>query len=1172
MRINLIITLLVACFVHVSANVFGQQVTLDRKDATLEDVLQAIKAQTGYLFFYDSPEVRTTKVNVRVKDATVEKVLDAALEHTAFAYRIDKNNILIRKKAPVEGVPENRIPVFEQVRGRIVDSLNQPLVGASIRVLNAEGKRTALQAMTDAQGFFVLKDVPDGALLEVSYVGFMGHRVQAAANVGTITLKAIPSQLGEVAVVFNTGYQALPKERSTGSFEHVSGSTLDRKINQDIFSKLEGEVAGVTTDANGAFIVRGLSSINANTDPLVVVDGFPIEQGANTINPNDVESITVLKDAAAASIWGIRATNGVIVISTKKGRHDGKLNVNASVNTAITPEPDLFDTSLGGPATQVAYHQALYDIGGFYPLSQLFSGVLNANSGRVINPVAETLLLQERGDLTAAEAQERLRRLSMTDSRKEYAAIIQRAERWRQYNLSIAGGSKSYDFVSSASYNGNDGEFFGTGANQYLVRFSNTFQVSSRFKVDGAVNFSQSKENFAASTVADGLASSGIPNALTFLNTVPITSRIIGDDGDYEPMQHFYSYGPQGSQLALDRGIPYSFRYNIKEELDNADNVRRETAMRMQAGASYHILAGLDVNAKYQYEWSQQDDRNLYNEHSFFTRARVNLFTQVDNAGLALSNAIPLGSILDLDARSQRAHTFRTQLDYNRLFGDGRHQLNAIAGYEVRKTIFERSTDRKYGFDEQSLSSVRPDYVTTYRPSVPLIVNSLIPANSINEFVENRFISYYANAAYTFDHRYTVSASTRLDDTNLFGASNRYKNIPLYSFGFKWDVAKDLFADNEAIDAFQFRSTYGANGNVDRSTSPFLQARIKRGFPPFTGFNADIISVPNPELRLERTRTLNLGLDFSLFNHVASGSVEYYIKDSEDLLAYTSLNPTSGLKGALINNGTLRNEGVDLNLGFRVINSRDFRYTTTGIFSVNTNTLKKVEVPNDQLSNYVNGTVAVPGAALRTIYSYRYAGLDANGAPQFVNEGGNITNARTFISNVDALLKEGSLVPLRYGSWINELDYKGFYLRTLTTFKAGHVFRYNGAIATYVPGSIPLANVPADFMHRWQKPGDEQVTDIPALPAYADRAQSGYGYYRDSDKFVGSANHIRLSQVGFGYAFNDRVLDRLGLVRLQLGLQADNLAVWSVNPWRVDPESVYIPTRPTYTVNISASF
>ncbi|WP_256006009.1 SusC/RagA family TonB-linked outer membrane protein [Pedobacter deserti] len=1169
MRLTTVI--LIVAIVQVSATGFAQKISLTRSNASLESVINELRVQSGYNFIATGDvldKARLVSIDVRNKDFRL--VLEQIFEKQPISYDIENNTVTLKTREA--SLLDNLISRFRSIdiRGRVTDDKGQPLPGVTILV-----KGTQRGTLTAADGSYQIK-ADDGEILVFSYLGFMEAELTVGRqNSYDLQMKPTSIELGTVELV-STGYQTLPKERATGSFERINQQTLDRKISQNVFSKIEGEVAGVTTDANGRFIIRGLSSIRANTDPLIVVDGFPVEQGANTINTTDVESIVVLKDASAASIWGIRAANGVIVITTKKAARNGKLNVSGSVNTAFTPKPDLFAVPLGDAATQVAYHRAMYEVGGYYLASQLYSGVLSGSSGRVLNPVGETLLLRDRGDITAEEAESRLQDLANTDIRKEYRDLIQQTEAWRQYNVSVSGGSKNYDFVTSASYNGNDKEFVTTGARQYLLNFANTFNPVSRLKIDGSLNFSQSKENFPASTTADGIPSVGVNTHTTFLNNVPLNGRILDESGNYVPMESILSFGKQSSDLALSRGFPYAWTYNIKQELENTNNTLRETALRLQTGATYNFMKGLDFSMKYQYEWAQQNTSDLHNEQTLFTRSRVNMFSKLTNGVVSGYNIDP-GAILDTDLRNQRAHTFRSQLNFDRSFGDGKHQVVAIAGYEVRKTLFDRATDRKYGYNEQSLTSIRPDYRPTVTPAVSLTTITTVPPNTINEYIENRFISYYANGAYTYDNRYTVSASTRLDDTNLFGTSDKYKNIPLYSFGFKWNVYNEFLKGSEVVDDMQFRTTYGTNGNVDRSTSPFLQAKIKRGFPPFNGMSADIISVPNPELRLEKTRTLNVGADFSLFNRFISGSAEYYVKNSEDLLAFTTLNPTLGVTGALINNGTLRNEGFDLNLRFRVLENSQFSYYTTGIFSVNKNTLKKVDVPNKQIFEYVNGTVAESGAALRTIYSYQYKGLDAKGAPQFANELGQIVDVKTFINSTEALVKHGSLIPKFYGSWINSFSYRNVYMRALTTFKAGHVFRYaRNNNVTYIPAvsvKAPWSNVTADFNQRWQNPGDEHFTDIPALPTLADRQQStGYDYYRDADKFVDNASFIRLSQLNLGYSLGKKMTDRLGLTALQIGLQADNLAVWNFNKWDVDPESNFIPVTPTYTLNVSISF
>ncbi|WP_158655272.1 SusC/RagA family TonB-linked outer membrane protein [Flavivirga eckloniae] len=1157
-----------------------EKVTIDAdKKVSVDEVFRIIDQQTNYAFIYQKGIFNNLpKVQLRKGVIRINKLLEQTLSKDDYVVIIGaNNNIIVKRKFKIQ---------TQKISGKVTDEFGDALIGVSVFV-----KGTNRGTATDFDGLYEI-NADENEVLVFSYLGYLDKELTIGQDViYDVKMKTSSLELDTIEIV-STGYQTLPKERSTGSFERVNEKTLDLKVNQNIFAKIEGEVAGVTTDSDGNFIVRGLSSISANTNPLVVVDGFPIEQDFSSINPNDVASITILKDAAAASIWGIRATNGVIVIVTKKGSRNGKLKINASLNTSITPEADLFDARLGDPATQVAYQTAWFNrsnpTSGFYNVNQLFNpNDFQTGALPVINPVGETLLRQLRGDITASEAQTRLQNLSNTDNRREFLNLIHRPAIWNQYNFSASGGTEIYNFRSSISYNKNQKETIGTDRSQFVINFTNSFNISSKLTGRASVNFSQTKENFANGTINAGLSplrnignidddflSGSSYDPVSFLNNVPITSRILDNNGNYVPMPFGLSaYSAEASQYLLDQGYSYGSTYNIKQELDNANNTSRQTALRLQTGLNYKILEGLDFDASYQYEWSHLRLRDLHNETSFYTRTRVNNLTEVDlssGSPIVGTKAIPDGGILDLFGRVEKSHTFRSQLNYNKTFSDNKHRVAAIAGYEVRKTILDQNSDRKYGFNEQSLVSSPPN-VGQVNPTIQFgSLDRQVPDRSSIYFEENRFISYYANASYTYDNTYTLSASTRLDDTNLFGASDKYKNIPLYSLGLKWNITNNFFVNNETINSLQFRATYGTNGNVDRTTSPFLIINNFIGFPPFNGPSSTITSLPNPELRLEKTRALNLGLDYTLFNNTVKGSIEYYIKDSEDLLAVTSVNPTLGVAGSLINNGTLRNEGIDANLSLKVINTDNFKYTTTGNFSINTNTLKKVDVVSNDLFDYLLGEVAVPGASLRTLYSYNFGGLDRNGAPQFVTNDGRILDARAFIDDSEDLIEEASVIPKYYGSWINNFEYKNLYLRTLTSFKAGHIFRFGN---TYIPSARALSNVPADFANRWQNPGDENITNIPAFPE--DESNSsllGYQQYQFSDELVDTAAHIRLSQVSLGYNFKEAILNKLGMSTLSIGLQADNIAVWNFNKWDVDPESSFIPRRATYTFNISASF
>jgi TonB-linked SusC/RagA family outer membrane protein len=1134
------------------------------QEVTIDEVFDMITKQTKYAFMYQDDLFKNfPKVQLKKGVIRANKLLKQSLSFGNFNVVVTANNTIFIKENVYK--PQQQI----SVSGKITDQSGQPLPGVTVQI---KGATTGIS--TNFEGNYTLTVSSKQNVLVFSALGFATQEITVGTKtIINVTLAEEVMMLDEV--LLSTGYQKISKERATGSFEKVSEKTLKHKMSQNILDKIIGETSGITKDTRrgreGNLIIRGLSSFKANTQPLVVVDGFPVEQrDINSINPNDVKSITILKDAAAASIWGIRATNGVIVIVTKSGNRHGALRIDASVTSSFTPKADIFAPPVGSPEAQIDFQKLVFGLRGDYIVEKIFSGKLSSSTFNQMNPIIETLALQELGYVSAVEATLRLQQLAKMNVRKEYSNLILRPEQWRNYNITVSGGGDSHDFRTGISYNRNENGYVGVNSDQLILNFTNNFDLSSKLKARVSINYATSKEN---NNTSDQL--------LDFLKKTPINSQILDAKGNYVPMLGGYRDGAHTalgsnigtSQLALSKGFAYPWTYNIKQEYDNADDVTKTTAIRLQAGLDYELLKNLKVSLGYQYLWEHQSNRNLRNENTFYTRSLVNKYTQVDATNNAVGFPIPKGSILDQSFTSVRDHTIRTQLNYDTNFKEGLHQLTAIAGYELRKRIVESANDRKYGYNDATLLYDKTIDFNNRFLIFPLWYNQeeRIPNPSSVGYIENRFISYYANAAYTYDGKYTLSASTRLDDTNLFGKSEKYKNIPLYSVGVKWNMAKELFKKNSRIlSTLQLRATYGANGNVSRETSPFLQIKIGRENDDFAHLSASIGSLPNLELRLEKTRTTNIGIDFSLFNDRISGTVDYYRKNSEHLLAPKELNATLGVNQAVLNIGELRNTGIEASLNVELVNTEKFRYNSRGIFNINNNIVTKIKDNTENIYAYLFGA-AMKGEALGTIYAFQYKGLDKNGKPQFLDEEGKIVDYKVDVSNYKALKKMGTRIPIYYGSWINEFSYNNFSLRALTTFTAGHVFSYKNSFAPL--DSYTINSVAPDFEDRWQKPGDENKTDIPAFPASSnDFYASGYYSYQNSDKFYDSATNIRLRQISLGYSFEPHLLKKLSIRDLQIGLQVDNVYVWNFNKWGIDPENTTLPQQPTYSFNIKASF
>ena len=1143
---------------------------IENMHISVAELLEQIYEQTHYNFIYQHKAVENTpRIPLKKGKYQLEELLNRIYQKTALAYEFKDQRTVVLKSSASENsrVQWNGQTIQNNISGLVTDLDDAPIMGVTVQKKNSNVFTT-----TDDNGFFSIPARVNDTLI-FSHLGFLKREIVVdESDTYDIILVDASTPLNEVELV-STGYQRIEQKKVTGALEKIDEDVLEQRINQNILSKIEGEINGLLFDSrvDGGISIRGIASIYSNTQPLIVVDGFPIEGDINTINPNDVKSISVLKDAAAAAIWGIRSANGVIVITTKKGDFQKGIQFSFNINSAFQAKPDLRDNQIGDSNTQIAYQRALIE-NGYYTPGSLFSGDLNQNSFFQLNAVAETLLQQQRGDLSPQQANEKIAEIQQRDSRRELSQLLLRPKSWQQINTSISGGSEKHHHRASLNIDRNVENISKVRSNRVNLYLDHTFRLHPRITFQTSTNLNQNKSHL-----------NPITDPERWLADTPVTSKILDENNEYIPM-------PSGanrafSNLAQSFGFPYSWTYNIKQELDHSQLSQETSSIRFQSLLTLklleeHFSAPLKLHLGYQYENSAIRTENLRNDQTYFTRNLVNRFSQLGSDDRVSLHPIPKGNILDILHLRQLTHTFRSQLNYSNQWKNRLHQLDAILGLEVRTTTDSGESDRKYGYSDQSLISVRPDYNSIFSSLVFTGEASRIPSISNNRFIENRYVSYYSNFHYTYQNIYTLSATIRLDDTNLFGSNPKYRNIPLYSLGLGWNVARSDFFSNEIFKNLDVRIAYGINGNVNRQTSPYLRTvTFQNQNSSNTGFNhlASFISTPpNPNLRLEKTKNLNISLDFGLLGNInrplIEGGISYYQKNSEDLLVENNLNPTLGLNSTILNVGALENRGVEIRLGTNLGKKEGLQLNSTLRTSRNENSLSKIKTGLNTIDRYLEGSSLVNGQAINTLYSYRYAGLDARGNPQFFDAENQIIDYTTNLSDPKALQNMGPLNPIFFGSWINRFSYKNLSLRIVGTFKAGHVFR--NLTSDYIPSlhGHNTESVAKNFSQRWQKSGDENITRIPRLPSITESRNFGYTYYQYSDAFVDSASHIRLRQIHLSYSLPKAQLEKIKFKRFSVGLQSENLQVWNFNRWNIDPEFPIIPLEPTFTLNINASF
>lgn len=1151
--------ILVACLTA-GANGFSQAVTLKVRQAPLATVFKEVEKQTGYSFLYaeDLPS-KAKPVSLDIANVPLNEALKSIFAGQPFTYRVISTVIIVNTKDVATLNREYAPPLPIDVKGRVVNESGEPVI-ATISV-----KGTTRAVSTDNNGVFELKDIDGNATLVISGVNFETYEIKlgGSSDLGTLTVKAKIVEGDDVVVKVNTGYQTLPKERATGSFVQIDNQLLNRRVSTDILSRLEDVTSGLifNRSGNNPITIRGQNTIYGNATPLVVIDNFPFvgdfstTNPLNTINPNDVETITVLKDAAAASIWGAQAGNGVIVITTKKGKLNQPLQVAFNSNFTYGTKPDLFYQSRMSTSDYIDIEQQLFREG-FYRTTE------TAPAKTALTPVVEILIARRDGRITEEEANRQITALKAQDVRNDFKKYLYQNSWNRQYNVSLKGGGARQSYYLSTGYDLNQVSLTANSYRRFTLSTSNTYSLlKDRLEITGAINYSHSKRvNDNPGTNLLGLSSS---------STAPIYpyARLADENGN--PLATIRDYRPSAIQDVQAKGL-LNWQYNPLQEIALADNSTRLVDYRFNTTVKYKLNKQLAGMVLYQYSRGGQMGRNLQSIETYYTRNQINRLTKVNPDG-SITRPIPLGGILDISDRDYYGQNLRAQLNYD--YTHSVHQITAIGGWEFRELNMTSIRSRLYGYDDEHATSKTVDYLSSFPQYLnPASSSSITNYESLGDMTD-RYISYYGNAAYTLATKYTISASARIDQSNLFGVRTNQKGVPLWSTGFAWKVHQEKFYDLSWLPFLNVRLTYGFNGNVDRTLSAYTTARYNNGASLLTRQPyADIVNPPNPELKWEKIKIINLGIDFSSKKGVFSGTVDVYSKKGIDLIGNTPYAPSAGITTFRGNYANTRGHGIDISLNTRIIDSR-LKWNTIFLFSY----------VRDRVTHYLTKSAAVryllygqggepmEGKPLFSIYSYQWGGLEpTTGDPQGYLNGSISKDYAQIISSAtpESIIFNGPARPTCFGALRNSISWKRLSISLNISYRLGYYFRkesvryYNVLSGTGGHG---------DYALRWQKPGDELVTQVPSMPAVRNTNRDDFYLY--SSHLVAKGDHVRLQDITLNYSFSRVNIPRLPFRTVQLYFYANNLGLlWNNNPWNVDPDYQTGPPPITVAAGLKIDF
>lgn len=1133
----------------------NRQVTLNLNNVTIKEAIENLKKESGYSVWLNLKDVELNRrVSVNVKDENISKVLDAIFYGQKITYTID--NKLIRIQPQVSRQDKRNI------KGKVVDSTTkEPLAGVIIRV-NGQQKGT----VTNANGDYELTVAPDDYLL-VSYLGYEQEKVRVPVGRESLNVYLTNSAVSLNDVVV-TGYQTLKKFNMTGAVNTINEQTIDLRGSVGLNGLLEGTVPGLTV-YDDRLRIRGGASLEAGNDPLIIVDDFEVEKLPE--NMDVVESITVLKDAAATAIWGSRAANGVIVIKTKQGKA-GNFKISYSGNFKVSAMPDLDDLHRAGSAAIVDYDREVF------MKDFLYDAIMDTENGYSLSyeilkdyaPVG----MQTVADIPAeklAEMNSRLDALAKVSNRKQIEDYLLRNAFKQQHNISFSGGNEKVNYYLSGSFIGGHSSYEGDKDKEFYINSRTSYKLNSILTLRADLNATLTDNNNGYTSL-----SSDIYSLYPFQMLVDGQGNRIYDYSS--TFSHYYS-----DQMVNDYGY-YQLGKNLLEEIDLANNHTKETDFKVRLGADFKIMDGLSLSADYQYEKYQTTTRELTDKNSYNGRHDIDWYATVDENQQLVYN-VPDEDFLDQSQTTASAWIFKLGANLNRSFGaDKEHYVNATAGFEMRSRHSMTDRWRRWGYNDQVLSWQPVDEATLDENGITWWNGDrhYYSSSSYTDFsdVLNKEISYYLSAVYTYDNRYTLSASMRIDESNLFGVDARHRRNPIWAVGLNWNVKNEKFFYADAISALLLRASWGLTGNFDRSgsTTPVMVGRLLY-IPAAGDYVTRLTTPPNPQLRWERNREINISLDLGLWERINT-TFTYYNNHSSDLLGTAQLDPTVGYTSARVNAANLTNQGFEMQLNADIIRTLDFTWNLGFVFGYNKN-----KVTNNNLRettaylNRVTGTTQfVEGYAREAIWSYRWAGLDNEGNPQVYKADGTKTKYVEELT-ADDLEYSGTYQPKYSGSVSTGFRWKNLQANFLFTYNYGHVFRVE------YPSMNPYSSSPdmSELVDkRWRQPGDEAYTDIPCIPnGQMELFDAQYRDYaaRYSSNSIRSGNMVRLREILLNYEMPSSILKHTPLKRLSLTAQFNNIWLWTANHEGYDPEAVdpingsfSLPNPFSFTAGIKIDF
>ena len=1074
------------------------------------------------------------------------------------------------------------LPLFANaqvtVKGIVTDESGVPLVGVSVRYKEVP----QVGVTTDIDGKFSIKEVEEGKTLVFSYIGMKNAErlLKGTTSFIKIQMEAETSELDQVVI---TGYTQTTFKKMTGSVGIITADQLKDQAQPTVDALMQGKIAGVAVSAvtgqpgsTQKIRIRGTNTITGDGQPLWVIDGVPMQEsvadmpssseiksgqfddmfmnGIAGINPSDIESITILKDASATAIYGSRAAGGVIVVTTKKGKQ-GKARINYSGNVSVTLQPQR-NYSLMNSQEKIAYEQGLWD-----EFSAPYFG-----EGKTDYPTIGIVGIVRSGkdrfkDWTKDQQDTYLNELSQNDT-NWYDELFRNGVS-TTHNLSISGGGEKYTYYTSLAYTRNAGLLKNNDYDRYNVTANLTMTPNQKVRLDFSATMAYQYSKSPALSTFDPFKYAYFANPY---------EKPYNADGSYCTDETYYTLGKYNYEKTSRKKVPDS-GYNIMREMNETSSRTKNINTTVRAGIDYSIISKLRFVGLASYTYSTNRLKEIYGngtKAALDNRMTVDGLSKKEYASLLQRN-------IDNDSYMVRGH-----FAYDDQFKND-HSISLIVGAELRGSKSNGLFSKRYGYDSLTGNTITP------LPSTPEGVNydklkeylAALDASSGETWNEQKFASFYASADYYYKTKYVLNASFRTDGSSNFGSDQQFN--PNWAAGAAWNISEENFMQSikPVLNRLTLRLATGFTGNISRAVSPQLIIDLFNDYRNVAN-NAyhigSISSPPNPSLRWEKTKDMKIALDFGLFNDRLNGIIEGYYRKTTDMVTSVRVLTTTGYSNQKYNTADVENKGIEATLNGTPIKNKDFNLYLSGNLAYNVSKITKYKAPNNQLS--YNGYWE--GYPIGAIYSGIYTGIDPD------------TGLYTFQLRPDAEIHTATdlnnLNNYQYHLDSNSLqtaDYKGIRLSINGTFATGaKAFErivppasyQNTDYGTYQETTQVFENdlyahhlnVPKIAADRWT-PNNIDGTYPRVWNVFKDTYN--FSYYNPMEKeitygaYLTNLSYVRIKSIILGYTLPKKLLNRTALSNVDFSMALNNFITFTSYEG-MDPET----PGATYPVSRSVMF